>query len=138
MTHQKPPVTYADCRILQILTALGFKNDEFRQERVALEKIWQSFKEDRIRLVTCDEQMEQDIIIGLNGLGCCVTDAIQMTDNIDEFEKWDKVDREEITQWRQIIDLFEQIGNDYPDEMKFEFDERLQDYRVQSKTKSRA
>jgi hypothetical protein len=41
-------------------------------------------------------------------------------------------------QIKQIIDLFEQIGNDYPDETIFTFDSRLQDYRVQSRTKSHA
>lgn len=40
-------------------------------------------------------------------------------------------------QIQQIIDLFEQIGNDYPDEVKLEFDSRIQDYRVQARTKSR-
>lgn len=110
---------YIDCLVLDILTTARFENDAIRQEHVALEKIWQCFKEDRIRLVTCDEQMEEDIIIGLNSLGCCVTDTIQMTDNIDEFEKWDKIDREEISQWRQIIDLFDELEilrghDDYP------------------------
>jgi hypothetical protein len=40
-------------------------------------------------------------------------------------------------QSQQIVDLFEQVGNDYPNEMKLEFDERIQDYRVESRTKSR-
>lgn len=41
-------------------------------------------------------------------------------------------------QIQQIIDLFEQIGNDYPDEAIFTFDSRLQDYRVQARTRSHA
>ena len=40
-------------------------------------------------------------------------------------------------QSQQIVDLFEQIGNDYPDEMILEFDPRIQDYRVQSRTRVR-
>ncbi len=109
MTFEKSPVIYVDCRILQAMTNFRFENDAIRQESIALKKIWQFFKEDRIRLVTCDEQIEQDIIIGLNSLGCCVTDAIQLTDNIDEYEKWNNVDKKESTQWRQIIDLFDKL-----------------------------
>jgi hypothetical protein len=40
-------------------------------------------------------------------------------------------------QAQQIIELFEQAGNDYPDEIRFKFDSRAQDYTVQSRTKSR-
>ena len=109
MTHRQSLVTYVDCRILDILTADRFENDATRQERIALEQIWQHFKENRIRLVTCDEEMKQDIIIGLNGLACCVTDTIHITDNIDEFEKWNQVDRQEIRRWRQVIDLCDQL-----------------------------
>ena len=109
MTHRQSLVTYVDCRILDILTADRFEDDAIRQERIVLENIWQHFKEDRIRLVTCDEEMKQDIIIGLNGLACCVTDTIHITDNIDEFEKWNQVDRQEIKRWRQVIDLCDQL-----------------------------
>ena len=117
MTYRQPPVIYIDCLILDILAAARFENDAIRQERVALEKIWQYFKEDRIRLVTCGDEMEQDIIIGLNSLGCCVTDTIQITDNIDEFERWEKVDRQETKRWRQVIDLYDQLEHlgDYED-----------------------
>jgi hypothetical protein len=41
-------------------------------------------------------------------------------------------------QVQQIIELFEQIGHDYPNEIKLEFDSHIQDYRIQSRTKSRA
>jgi hypothetical protein len=109
MTHRQTPVIYVDSHMLDILTAATFKNDAMRGERLALEKIWQYFKEDRVRLITSSEEMEQDIIIGLNCLGCCVTDIIQITDNIEEFEKWDKVDRNETTRWRQVIDLCDQL-----------------------------
>lgn len=38
----------------------------------------------------------------------------------------------------QIIELFEQVGKDYPNETAFSFDPRIQDYKVRSRTKSRA
>jgi hypothetical protein len=41
-------------------------------------------------------------------------------------------------QIQQIIELFEQAGHDDPDEVTFEFDSRLQDYRVRAKTRSRS
>jgi hypothetical protein len=41
-------------------------------------------------------------------------------------------------QSQQIVELFEQVGNDYPDEVTFEFDSHLQDYRVQARTKTHA
>lgn len=37
----------------------------------------------------------------------------------------------------QIIQLFEQVGKDYPDEIIFKYDPSIQDYKVQAKTKSR-
>jgi hypothetical protein len=37
---------------------------------------------------------------------------------------------------QQIIELFEQIGNDYPDAMRLEFDSSIQDYKIQSRTRS--
>jgi len=109
MTFEKSPAAYVGCQILQVMTNFRFESDTVRRESVALRKIWYFFKEDRIRLVTCEEQIERDIIIGLNSLGCCVTDALQLTDNIDEYEKWNNVDREESAQWRQIIDFFDQL-----------------------------
>lgn len=105
----EPPAAYVDGRILNCLTGSCFGNDIIREEYNALKKIWQYFKEERVRLVTSGEELEQDIIIGLNGLGCCVTDAIQITDNIDEFEKWEKVDKDDVAKWRQIIDLYDQL-----------------------------
>ena len=41
-------------------------------------------------------------------------------------------------QVKQIIELFEQVGADYPDEMILNFNSQIQDYKVQSRTKSRA
>ena len=41
-------------------------------------------------------------------------------------------------QIQQIVDLFERIGHDDPDEVMFEFDSHLQDYRIKAKTKSHA
>jgi hypothetical protein len=38
---------------------------------------------------------------------------------------------------QQIVELFEQVGNDYPNAMDLEFDERGQDYTVRAKTISR-
>jgi hypothetical protein len=41
-------------------------------------------------------------------------------------------------QIQRIVDLFEQVGNDYPDEVIFRFDSHLQDYKIQARTRSHA
>ena len=117
MRNQRCASTYVDYPILDILAATNVEDRMLKEERMALKRIWQHFKQDRIRLVTCSDEMEQDIIIRLNGRGCCVTDTIQITDNIEEFEKWDKVDRQETMRWRQVIDLYDQLEilGDYED-----------------------
>lgn len=109
MTYLEVPAAYVDGQILNCLAGISLESDAVREQRNALERIWRYFKEERVRLVTSGDELEQDIIIGLNGLGCCVTDAIQITDNIDEFEKWKKVDKDELAKWRKIIDLYDQL-----------------------------
>ena len=38
---------------------------------------------------------------------------------------------------QQIVELFEQVGNDYPNAMDLEFDERAQDYTARARTITR-
>lgn len=38
---------------------------------------------------------------------------------------------------QQIVELFEQVGNDYPNTMDLEFDNRAQDYIVRARTMTR-
>ncbi|MCX8110261.1 MAG: hypothetical protein N3D15_03310 [Syntrophorhabdaceae bacterium] len=104
------PVIYLDFSSLNTL-AMGFgavqriKNEDSDN----IKKIWKAFKNEKLKLVTSGRDMKMDIIMCLNNQGCCITDMLTPKEAIEEFERWDKSDKEQTKYWRRMIFYFEQI-----------------------------
>lgn len=111
MPQERLTSVYADYYILDLLAGAGKETDDERlvQDRTAARLIWERFKKYKVRIVTSVEEMELDFVIHMNRGGLCVTDTFQITDNIDDFERWEMADRDDTRQWRAIVDLYDQL-----------------------------
>ncbi|OPY76695.1 MAG: hypothetical protein A4E64_01431 [Syntrophorhabdus sp. PtaU1.Bin058] len=109
MGNQNRLTAYVGYHTLSLLAKAGAANDAAGPEQEAMQVIWGYHKKDRLRLVTSGEAMEMDMVIAFNTEGCCVTDTYMITENIEAFETWDRVDRDLTAKWKQVVDLFDQL-----------------------------
>jgi hypothetical protein len=98
---------YVGYHVLNLLTKAA--DSAADPEREAMRVIWEHYKKDRLRLVTSGEAMEMDMVIAFNIEGCCITDTYMITENIEAFETWNKADRGLTEQWKQVVELFDQL-----------------------------
>ena len=109
MTNKQGTSAYVDYHILDLMARAGMSDQGLISDWNAMRSIWQRFKEDRVYLVTSVDEMELDFVIHMNRGGLCVTDTFQITDNIDDFERWELADRSDTSHWRAIVDLYDQL-----------------------------
>ncbi len=102
-------VAYVDYHVLNMLAKSSPENPEESKDWQAIHNIWKYFKEENIRLVTCGDDTEIDIISWLNKQGCCVSDTLMVTEAIEEFEQWGKVDKNIIGQYKKVLEYLEEI-----------------------------
>jgi hypothetical protein len=109
MGNQSRLTTYVGYHALSLLVKAGAANNAAGPEQEAMRAIWEYHKKDRLRLVTSGEAMEMDMVIAFNIEGCCVTDTYMITGDIEAFETWDRTDRGLTEQWKQVVELFDQL-----------------------------
>lgn len=100
---------YVGYYTLSLLARAGTANNTAGPEQEAMQAIWEYYKEDRLKLVASGEAMEMDMVIAFNIEGCCVTDTYMITENIEAFETWNRVDRGLTEKWKQVVELFDQL-----------------------------
>jgi hypothetical protein len=100
---------YVGYHVLNLLTKAKAAHSVADLEREGMQVIWEHYKKGRLRLVTSGEAMEMDMVIAFNIEGCCVTDTYMVTENIEAFETWNKADRGLTEQWKQVVELFDQL-----------------------------
>jgi hypothetical protein len=106
---QPPLLVYVDGRTLRGIAGCHDKKGVMPGDGEALHRIWRLFKEERIRLVTSRKETETDIILWLNGQGCCVTDTLVIPEAVEEFARWEGADKKAIEGHRRLTRLFEEI-----------------------------
>lgn len=99
---------YLDFNALSLLAMTPEEGEGF-EDWMALKKLWDYSRDEKIRLVTSGEDIEMDIIFWLNRQGCCVTDTLTPIEAIDEFERWDRSDKHLTGYWRKIFYYYDQI-----------------------------
>lgn len=109
VTNKKSSVVYVDHTILTLLSAHTLKDDPVFADWQAIRTIWRKLREEAIRVVTHGKDTEMDIILWLNGQGCCITDTLRAMEAIKEFELWGKDEKSRIQQYKQILAYFEEI-----------------------------
>jgi hypothetical protein len=102
-------IAYLDYNALSTLAAMPPKTDERLREWQAMQDLWKSSRAGRVRLVTGKQDMETDMLLWLNGQGCCITDVLRATEAIEEFEKWGLADKENIKYWKRTLFFCEQV-----------------------------
>lgn len=100
---------YVGYHVLSLLAKTGTAGNTADPGQEAMRAIWEHYKKDRLRLVTSEEAMETDMVIAFNVEGCCVTDTYMITGDIEAFETWDRADRGLTEQWKQVVELFDQL-----------------------------
>jgi len=109
MGNQRYPKVYIGYHVLSLLAKNSLEDDRMSREREAMRNIWEHHKRDRLRLVTSGEDMELEMVLAFNDQGCCITDTCMVTEHIEAFETWDKVDGVLTEEWKQVIELFDQL-----------------------------
>jgi len=107
--QQTDSTVYVDHTILVILSRPVPEVDPDFESWRAANRLWRQFREEKIRLVTSDKETETDIILWLNGQGCCITDTLRAMEAIREFESWGKVERDCIQQYKQLLIHYEEL-----------------------------
>ena len=107
MTVIPHSIAYINHTILELLSkqTAGFHD----KEHEAMQKIWDLFLQNHLRLVTDGNSTELDIILWLNRSGCCISDTLMAMEAIEFFEEWGVPDPALIDEFKQIIDYFEQL-----------------------------
>ena len=100
---------YVDCNALNTLAAAPSREDKRYQVWEAMQGLWKTFRAGGVRLVTSKEDLEKDIILRLNGQGCCITDVLRAMEAIEEFEKWEIADKEITKHWKRMLFFCEQV-----------------------------
>ena len=116
---------YVDYDALGTLATVPSATDEQYRIWQSLQSLWKAFQANEIRLVTSKRDLEEDIILRLNGQGCCITDVLRAMEAIEEFERWEIADKEQARQWKRILFFCEQVqtlpqGFDEPQETRKE------------------
>ncbi len=109
MSQKQRISAYVDYHILDLLAKSRADDERLVADWNAVRAIWKRYNKDQIRLVTSVEEIELDFVIHMNRGGLCVTDTFQITDNIDDFERWEFADRDDTGHWRAIVDLYDQL-----------------------------
>lgn len=108
--YREPRLTtataYVDSSVLNLLAGPASGT---AREIHAMRMVWQAFSEHKVRLVTCSQETGTDIILWLNKQGCCITDTLRAVEGIEEFERWEKADRDETRAYKRMIFCFEQL-----------------------------
>jgi hypothetical protein len=100
---------YVDYNALNALALTPAAEDERYPVWQSMQGLWKDFRAGRVRLVTSKQDLEKDIILRLNGQGCCITDVLRAMEAIEEFERWETADKEYAKQWKRILFFFEQV-----------------------------
>lgn len=109
MTIKEGTVVYVDHTILSLLPQRPADDDPVFEDWYAAKNLWRSFREEKVRLVTHGKETEMDIILWLNGQGCCITDTLRAVEAITEFESWSKVNKSDVQKFRQVLAHFEEL-----------------------------
>jgi len=109
VTNKKSSVVYVDNTILSLLPKHVHDSDSAFDDWNASKVLWRKFREEKIRLVTHGKETEMDIILWFNRQGCCITDTLRAIEAINEFEAWNKVEKNNIQQYKQILTHFEEL-----------------------------
>jgi hypothetical protein len=111
--YREPRLTtitaYVDSSVLNLLAGTASGDRSLAKETHAMRALWQTFSENKVRLVTCSQETETDIILWLNKQGCCITDTLRAVEGIEVFERWEKADRDETKAYKRMILCFEQL-----------------------------
>jgi hypothetical protein len=100
---------YVDYNALNTLALTPTAEDEQYQAWQSMQDLWKDFRAGGVRLVTSKQDLEKDIILRLNGQGCCITDVLRAMEAIEEFERWEIADKERAKQWKRILFFREQV-----------------------------
>jgi hypothetical protein len=107
MMNDPPIITaYVDLSVLSVF-ARGI--GESGEDGQAAARIWEHFLNNRIDLVTSEEDTKMDIILYLNNEGCCVTDTLVAIEAIHEFERWGKINRGRTEAYRRLFEYFDRL-----------------------------
>jgi hypothetical protein len=109
VTNKKSSVVYVDHSVLNSLSKPIPESDPAFDDWQAISIIWRYFRDEKIRLVTHGKETEMDIILWLNKQGCCITDTLRAMEAIKEFETWNKVEKSNIQQYKQMLIHFEEL-----------------------------
>ncbi|MCX5809696.1 MAG: hypothetical protein NTX36_10055 [Proteobacteria bacterium] len=118
---------YVDFSILDTLASSPPEKSKHIPHWQSMRAIWRKFIDNDIRLVTSGMDLEMDIILWLNSRGCCITDTMRAMEAIDEFERWDKIEKDNIRKWKRIFVFYEQIDflPNTADKLKNDTEKRL-------------
>lgn len=109
VTNKKSSVVYIDHTLLSLLPKHLLGADPDFDDWNATNILWRNFREEKIRLTTHGKETEMDIILWLNGQGCCITDTLRAMEAIKEFEMWNKAEKSHVQQYKQMLALFEEL-----------------------------
>jgi hypothetical protein len=100
---------YVDYNALSTLALTPTKADKRYQDWRSMQDLWKAFRAGRVRFVTSKQDMEADILLRLNGQGCCITDVLRAKEAVEEFENWRLSDKERTKEWKRVLFFGEQI-----------------------------
>lgn len=118
---------YVDFSILDTLASSPPEKSKQFPHWQSMRAIWRKFIDNDIRLITSGMDLEMDIILWLNSRGCCITDTMRAMEAIDEFERWDMIEKDNIRKWKRIFVFYEQIDflPNTADKLKDDTEKRL-------------
>src|SRR5512137_1073116 len=102
-------IAYVDYNALSTLALTPTKADKRYQDCRSMQDLWKAFRAGRVRFVTSKQDIETDILLRLNGQGCCITDVLRAKEAVEEFENWGLSDKERTKQWKRVLFFGEQI-----------------------------
>jgi len=100
---------YIDFSILDTLASSPSESKINPPNWRSMRNIWRMFKDNEISLVASSIDLETDIILWLNKMGCCITDTMRAMEAINEFERWNMIETNNIRKWKRILLFYEQI-----------------------------
>jgi hypothetical protein len=109
MADNRRTSVYVDYHILDLIARTRVSDEALLAEWKAGRSIWDRYRHETVSLVTSVDEMELDFVIQMNRGGLCVTDTFQITDNIDNFERWEGADHTDTEHWRAIVELYDQL-----------------------------
>jgi hypothetical protein len=100
---------YVDCSALNTLALTPSKADERYGVWQSMQDLWRAYQAGDVRFVASKQDLEKDIILRLNGEGCCITDVLRAMEAIEEFEQWNISDKERTKEWKRVLFFCEQV-----------------------------